>query len=142
MAEALVWERFEWKGGADRYTFEIAEGGLFGTMSAYLGAGAEERASPTHRLTLPLVAWEGLIEAMKTNRNARAKPVSSGLPARAGARWSDSEISQLQAGFSAGRRINDLARDHGRTPVAIEHQLERLGLWMRDHGEPPRPPSR
>lgn len=130
--EALVWERFEWRGGADRYRFEIAEGGLFGTLSAYLGED-EAREAPTRQLTLPLVAWEGLIESLKTNRAARARPLSTGLPGRAGARWSDGEIERLQQGFAAGRKIKDLADEHARTPAAIEQQLEKMGLWMRDH---------
>lgn len=134
MAEPLVWERFEWRSGTDRYRFEIAEGGLFATLSAFLAADGRTDAA-TRQLTLPLVAWEGLIESLKTNRTARSRPMSTGLPQRSGARWSDSEIDQLQRGFAAGRKIPDLARDHARTSAAIELQLERMGLWMRDHGQ-------
>lgn len=130
--DPLVWESFEWRGGADRYRFEIAEGGLFGTLSAFLAADGTA-SDGTRRLTLPLIAWEGLIEALKTNKGARSKPLSTGLPARAGARWSDSEISQLQSAFAAGRKIPDIARDHARTAFAVEEQLSKLGLWMRDH---------
>ena len=123
----LVWERFEWSAGADRYRFEIEQGGVLATLSALADGGPRE----PRRLTLPMVAWEGLLDSLKTTRKARGRPQQAGLPARFGARWSDSEVGELAAGFDAGRTIAELAHSHGRTAIAIESQLVKIGRMER-----------
>ena len=32
--EPMVWERVEWRQGDGRYLFEVAQGGLYGTITA------------------------------------------------------------------------------------------------------------
>lgn len=113
----LNWGKFEWRAGAETYSFEIDSGGLHATL----------RAGQAPPLTLPVVAWEGLIDAIKANQRARTKSHAL-APPRGGARWSDSEIDELAQGYSAGVAIGDLARRHSRTVAAIEHQLVRIGL--------------
>lgn len=129
--EAIAWERFEWRSGADRYRFEIGAGGLFGTLSAEASANCVEQ--PVRSMTLPMVAWDGLLDSLKVNRKSRDKPSAVGLPPRAGARWTPVEIAGLEEGFKAGRKIPELAQGHARTVFAIESQLEKMGLWQRPH---------
>ena len=80
-----------------------------------------------------MVAWEGLIDSLKVNRKSREKGPAIGRPSRAGARWSPEEAAELEEGFKSGRKIPELARSHARTTVAIESQLEKMGLWERSH---------
>ncbi len=61
--EPLVWERVTWRQGDGRYVFEIEEGGLHGKLSSPHGAS----------LTLPMVAWEGLLDALNGARKARTR---------------------------------------------------------------------
>jgi hypothetical protein len=81
-------------------------------------------------LTLPMVAWEGLLDAITGARKARTRN-DRGFPARSGVRWYDGEAEEPAAGFRAGRTIAQLARIHNRSEHAIEAQLDRLGLWDR-----------
>jgi hypothetical protein len=118
--EPLVWERVEWRQGDGRYVFEVAQGGLHATLSSP-HAGA---------LTLPMVAWEGLLDALAAARKTKARSEHN-LPARAGARWSEAETRELVKAFKAGAVIAQLARVHNRTQFAVEAQLDRLGLWDR-----------
>lgn len=118
--EQLTWDRFQWRSGADEYAFEIARGGLFGTLTAPGGRA----------ITLPIVAWEGLFDSLKATRKTKSR-VGSNLPARAGARWTDQETTELAAAFKDGRSIPELARTHARTIWAIEGQLAKIGLWMK-----------
>jgi len=130
--EPLVWERVTWRQGDGRYLFEIERSGLMGTLSSPHGAS----------LTLPMVAWEGLLDALNGVRKARTRN-ERGFPARSGARWYDGEAGELAAGFKAGRTPAQLARVHNRSQAAIEAELHRLGLWDRiarraiAPGEPP-----
>lgn len=126
---ALVWQRFEWSSGTDRYRFEVENGGLFGTLT--VEGGADTGNETARRLTLPMVAWEGMLECVKTTRKARSRPAESGLPARSGTRWSDTETLELATAFEAGRSIDQLAASHARTSVAIESQLVKIGLLAR-----------
>jgi hypothetical protein len=119
-AEPLVWERVAWRQGDGRYVFEIEEGGLHAKLSSPHGTS----------LTLPMIAWEGLLDAISGARKARNRN-ERGFPARSGARWYDGEADELAAGFRAGRTIAQLARAHNRSDYAIELQLDRLGLWDR-----------
>src|SRR5690606_26865107 len=118
--EPLVWERVTWRQGDGRYVFEIEEGGLHARLSSPHGTS----------LTLPMVAWEGLFDAVMGARKARTRS-ERGFPARSGARWYDGEAGELAAGFRAGRSIAQLARAHNRSEYAIELELHRLGLWDR-----------
>lgn len=127
--EPIIWQRFEWKSGVDDYKFEIQQGGMFGTLTA-----------PGNRVTtLPMVAWEGLLESVKVTRKAQSQPqsraVAAGLPARSGARWTEAETEELIERFKSGHAIEQLADAHARTTYAIETHLERNGLWMRSEDE-------
>lgn len=115
--DALCWNRFEWWCGEDRFSFEIERGGLLGTLCA-------PRQPP---LTLPVVAWEGLLDSLKTNRKARTRAVSD-LPPRAGARWTDAEATAVATAFKSGARIAHIASTQGRTRSAIQSQLIKSGL--------------
>jgi hypothetical protein len=118
--EPLTWERVTWRQGDGRYVFEIEEGGLMGKMSSPHGTS----------LTLPMAAWEGLLDALNGVRKARTRN-ERGFPARSGARWYDGEAGELAAAFKAGRSVAQLARMHNRSQYAIEAELHRLGLWNR-----------
>jgi hypothetical protein len=118
--EPLVWERVVWRQGDGRYVFEVEQGGLHAKLTSPHGTS----------LMLPMVAWEGLLDALVGARKARARN-ERGFPVRSGARWYDGEASELVAGFRAGRSIAQLARAHNRSQHAIEAELDRMGLWDR-----------
>lgn len=118
--EPLVWERVIWRQGDGRYVFEVDQGGLHAKLSSPHGTS----------LTLPMVAWEGLLDALIGARKARARN-ERGFPARSGERWYDGETGELAAAFKAGRSVGQLARAHNRSQHAIEAQLDRMGLWDR-----------
>lgn len=118
--EPLVWERVTWRQGDGRYVFEVEDGGLHAKLTSPHGTS----------LTLPMVAWEGLLDALIGARKARTRN-ERGFPARSGARWYDGEAGELAAAFKAGRTVAQLARAHNRSEFAIEAQLDRLGLWDR-----------
>jgi hypothetical protein len=61
------------------------------------------------------------------------------FPPRSGARWYEGEAGELASAFRAGRSIRQLARAHNRTELAVEAQLERLGLWDRVERRPAGP---
>lgn len=123
------WGRFEWRAGMDSYSFEFDPGGMHATL----------KAPNTPPLKLPVVAWDGLIEAIKTSQKARSKSQASLAP-RAGARWTDEEIAELAREFEGGNSVAELARKHSRSTWAVESQLVRLGLMQRpdDYRAPPR----
>ena len=81
-------------------------------------------------LTLPVIAWEGLLDALAGARKTRTRS-ERGFPVRSGARWYEGEAGELVAAFKAGRTIPQLARAHNRSEFAVEAQLDRLGLWDR-----------
>jgi hypothetical protein len=118
--EPLVWERVVWRQGDGRYVFEVEHGGLHAKLSSPYGTS----------LTLPMVAWEGLLDALIGARKARTRN-ERGFPARSGVRWYDGEAGELVAAFKAGRTVAQLARSHNRSEYAIEAELDRLGLWDR-----------
>ena len=120
LQEPLVWERVTWRQGDGHYSFEIAEGGLLATLKSPHGTS----------LTLPVIAWEGLLDALAGARKTRARG-ERGFPARSGARWYEGEAGELAAAFKAGRTIPQLARAHNRSEFAVEAQLDRMGLWDR-----------
>ena len=127
--EPLVWERVEWRQGDGRYVFEAARGGLHATLSSPHGS----------KLTLPMVAWEGLLDAIAAARKTKTR-AERNLPSRTGARWSEGETRELVKTFKAGGSISQLARVHNRTQFAVEAQLERQGLWDRVERRPTAPP--
>jgi len=126
--EPLVWERVAWRQGDGRYTFEVTQGGLLGKLTAPSGAA----------FTIPMVAWEGLLDALAAARKTRTR-AERGFPARSGARWYEGEAGELASAFKGGRSIAELARAHSRTEFAVEAQLERLGLWDRVEGRARQP---
>jgi hypothetical protein len=123
--EPLVWDRVEWRQGDGRYRFEVERGGLHAKLTAPHGS----------RLTLPIVAWEGLLDALGAARKTKSRQERA-FPPRSGARWYEGEAGELAAAFRAGRSIAQLARAHNRTQFAVEAQLERLGLWDRVERRP------
>jgi hypothetical protein len=123
--EPMVWERVEWRQGDGRYVFEVAQGGLHATLSSPHGT----------KLTLPMVAWEGLLDALAAARKTKSR-AESNLPSRMGARWSQVETQELAKTFKAGGSIAQLARVHNRTQFAVEAQLDRQGLWDRVERRP------
>lgn len=118
--EQIAWQSFSWKSGAETYRFEIKDSGLIGCLSV----------SDGRSFGLPVIVWEALFDAVKTNRKAKAKS-DVNLPPRYGARWTGHETDELAAKFKSGRSIDDLAREHARSVWGIEGQLAKLGLWDR-----------
>jgi|SRR5581483_5732102 len=123
--EPLVWQRVEWRQGDGRYVFEVAHGGLHATLVSPHGS----------KLTLPMVAWEGLLDALSAARKTKARGERA-FPARSGVRWYDGEADELATAFKAGRSITQLARAHHRSEFAIEAELDRQGLWDRMERRP------
>ena len=122
MVDGIVWESVRWRAGVDQYQFDIERGGLLATI---LGPDGQ-------RLTLPLVVWEGLLDALKANRSARAKTDHRRqFPVRSHSRWYDGEISEVADAFRQGRSVAEIAHAHNRSAAAIEHQLTKLGLIAR-----------
>jgi hypothetical protein len=123
--EPVLWDRVEWRQGDGRYTFQVASGGLLATLTSPHGSA----------LTLPMVAWEGLLDALSAQRKTRTRAEGK-FPARSGARWYDGEAGELAAAFKRGRSIRLLARAHNRTELAVEAELDRQGLWDRIERRP------
>lgn len=117
MSKPLVWESVCWRNGEDHYRFAIERGGLFATLSAPGGRS----------LTLPMVVWDGLLDALRANRATRQREEQQQFPSRSRARWYDGEISEVAEAFKAGRSISQIAHAHSRSVYAIEHQLDRRG---------------
>ena len=91
--EPVLWDRVEWRQGDGRYTFQVASGGLLATLTSPHGTA----------LTLPMVAWEGLLDALGAQRKTRTRAEAK-FPARSGARWYDGEAGELAAAFKGGAR--------------------------------------
>ena len=120
MQAGLAWESVHWRRGEDTFKFEIERGGLFATLEA-----------PGNRsLTLPMVVWEGLLDALAATR-ATKKRTEQQFPVRTGSRWYDGEAAELAQAFMAGRSIAALAKVHHRTEYAIENQLDKMGLFSK-----------
>ena len=92
--DPLVWERVEWRQGDGRYRFEVERGGLHATLTAPHGSS----------LTLPMVAWEGLLDAFGAARKTKSRHERA-FPPRSGARWYEGEAGELATAFRAGRSI-------------------------------------
>lgn len=118
MTTGLHWESVSWRNGEDHYRFDVERGGLFAHISAPDGRS----------LTLPMVVWEGLLDALKASRSMRQRSQQQQFPSRSRARWYDGEVAEVVESFKAGRSICEIARTHNRTTHAIEHQLDRFGL--------------
>ena len=61
--EPAAWESFAWRSGAEEYRFNIKDRGLIGHISV----------SDGRNFALPIVVWEALFDAVKTNRKAKTK---------------------------------------------------------------------
>jgi hypothetical protein len=118
--QPLVWDLVEWRQGDGRYRFEVARGGLHATLTAPGGRS----------LTLPVVAWDGLMDALVAARKTKTRS-DRNLPSRAGARWARTETDEFVAAFRSGASLARLAVTHNRTSAAIEAKLAELGLWDR-----------
>ena len=118
MSQGLSWESVSWRSGTDQYRFEVERGGLFGQLSAPGGRS----------LNLPMVVWEGLLDALKANRSTRQREQQQQFPSRSRARWYDGEIAEVADAYKSGRSIAQIAQSHNRSAFAIEHQLDKLGL--------------
>jgi hypothetical protein len=92
--DPLVWERVEWRQGDGRYRFEVERGGLHATLTAPHG----------NSLTLPIVAWEGLLDALSASRKTKVRQERA-FPPRSGVRWYDGEAGEL-GGRLPGRTID------------------------------------
>lgn len=117
MPQGLVWESVSWRNGQEQYQFDIERGGLFATVEAPGGRS----------LTLPMVVWEGLVDALKANRQSRQREQQQ-FPSRSRSRWYDGEIAEVAEAYKSGRSIAEIAHALNRSAYAIEHQLDRLGL--------------
>lgn len=113
----VVWESVNWRCGNDLYRLEIESGGLFASLSTSDGKS----------LTLPMIVWEGLLDALKANRATRSRGDQQ-FPSRSRARWYDGEIAEVSEAYRAGRTIAQIAHAHSRSTCAVEYQLDRLGL--------------
>jgi hypothetical protein len=71
--EPVAWDRVEWRQGDGRYTFQMASGGLLATLTSPHGS----------KLTLPMVAWEGLLDALAAQRKTRTRAEAKFPRARA-----------------------------------------------------------
>ncbi|MFM9943355.1 MAG: hypothetical protein ACKVP7_28145 [Hyphomicrobiaceae bacterium] len=120
-ANAMIWETVEWRQGDGRYRFSVHKGGLHATLAAPSG----------QELTIPMVAWDGLLDALAAARKARSRAERAIQP-RHRAQWTAIETNALVNAFQAGGSIAALARQHGRSGWAIESRLAQLGLWDRD----------
>lgn len=67
-----------------------------------------------------------LFEVSKALASQAVKPRHA-LPPNAGKAWAAEEDAKLEAGFSAGSQVPQLAADLGRTPFAVESRLVKLG---------------
>ena len=123
--DGLVWEKVEWRQGDGCYCFEVARGGLHATLTSPGGRS----------LTVPMVAWMGLLDALAAARKTKERGQRT-LPPRSGARWSMTESDELVAAFRAGGTITALAQAHNRSDMAIEAQLAQKGLWDRMQRRP------
>lgn len=91
-----------------------------------------------------------LFEAMRAVEGGGPAPAGERKPALpqsgSGSRWTREEEQRLVAAFDAGKSVDELARAHSRSRVAIEARLVRLGkldasavtMPMR---YPPKPPG-
>jgi hypothetical protein len=72
-----------------------------------------------------------LFEAMRAVDAGGPAPAAERKPALpqsgSGSRWTREEEQRLASAFDAGKSVEELARAHGRSHVAIEARLVRLG---------------
>ncbi|MGO9482847.1 MAG: hypothetical protein ACLP05_13840 [Candidatus Kryptoniota bacterium] len=66
-------------------------------------------------------ALEGVKVIEERERKKGVSPSNAGMP------WSQEEDQLLASEFDAGKKVNDLAKAHGRSRYAIETRLVRLG---------------
>ena len=56
------------------------------------------------------------------------KPTKMGQHENAGKPWTNIEDKHLKDEFESGTKISEIAKEHGRTYLAIESRLDHLGL--------------
>lgn len=125
MSEGLLWEKVVFRQGDGRYEFSIDRGGLHATLETPHGRS----------LTIPMVAWYGLLDALAAARRTKTR-AERPAATRHGQRWSEAEAEELAASFRSGVSAESLARRHNRSRVAVETQLSKAGLWDREIGVP------
>jgi hypothetical protein len=119
MSKPLVWESVSWRRGEEQYRFDVERGGLFATLSAPDGKA----------MTLPMVVWEGLVDALKAEKATKTRAEhQQQYPSRSRARWYDGEVAEVADAFRAGRSIAEIAHAHNRSAYSIEAQLDKLGM--------------
>lgn len=119
MQKALVWESVSWRRGEEQYRFDVERGGLFATLSVPNGKA----------MTLPMVVWEGLVDALKAERATKTRgEQQQQYPSRSRSRWYEGEVAEVAEAFRAGRSLGEIAHAHNRSVYAIESQLDKLGL--------------
>jgi hypothetical protein len=119
MSKPLVWESVSWRRGEEQYRFDVERGGLFATLSAPNGKA----------MTLPMVVWEGLVDALKAEKTTKTRSENQQqYPSRSRARWYDGEVAEVAESYRAGRSIAEIAHAHNRSAYSIEAQLDKLGL--------------
>lgn len=106
--------------GSDPYTGEV-----FGAESPY------QNAQTVRALFTAIDALEAAARRKKRKRN---------LPERTGKPWDNDESKLLIKKFDDGASIDEIAREHKRTPGAIRSQLMKLGKLPQQFSEKPTPP--
>ena len=101
--------------GSDPYTGEV-----FGGESPY------QNAQTVRALFTAIDALEAAARRKKRKRN---------LPERTGKPWDNDESKLLIKEFDDGGTIDEIAREHKRTPGAIRSQLMKLGKLPQQFSE-------
>lgn len=65
-----------------------------------------------------------LFTLLEQAKRSSAKPA----PRNAGIPWTEDEEESLRSAFLAGRKLSEIAAEHGRTQYALTRRLERMGL--------------
>lgn len=105
--------------GSDPCTGEV-----FGAESPY------QNAQTVRALFTAIDALEAAARRKKRKRN---------LPERTGKPWDNDESKLLIEKFDDGTSIDEIAREHKRTPGAIRSQLMKLGKLAQQLSEEPTP---
>jgi len=101
---------------------------LLYTLSQGIDFRTGEYFPPDHVLQNPdaVRALHAAVSAMK--RNIQDKTALRSKPSNQGATWNLHEEAQLVQAFQQGKRISDIAVQHGRTGGAITSRLKKLDL--------------
>ena len=117
----FVWRKFEWQCQGDTYWLEVSKaGGEARLSSRSAGENAERQL-----LVLPMAAWAAVSDAI---RQTHVQERRAGLPARAGRSWTLSEHEKVIKAFRDDMPIEEIAKQHSRTPGAIITRLAQAGF--------------